>query len=632
MFRASLCRALVTAASIQDKSLSLLTTLTNSLLLSFSPSEVISDDAKEVCSAALLKIVSLSRKGYLEGSIATAQSLAELISAYTLKNTSASLSGTFASAYPVTRAVSGLIQGVQLGMASGEVSVSLMSPNVQLAVSSALITGSGYTAFEAPGTASQLAYGSIQPKITLGPDGLSTCSYKGGYAQLSVLRWISNPYAASAAVKSPLLRITVASQAAAIVTDTTVTSQAQRNKVVFALPGVPAYYIALQFSSEQHFNFSAISSNSTSTTRGKSNFTLPACTLYNGNAYVPCKGCNISSYTDFNVTYGCFDIAQLCPSTRIRRLLRNSDHESTGTLIEEIDEDEDDDDKEIGESENVGYLTNRQERHLGPIDDDASAASVSGSTYGVLLQSIEAELSNVLSSNPLKLNVAESTVVLIFVGCLSGYIVLMLMYLLKLDHTEKLYKTYLKSEVDAAARKSLEDDLKSGGKGGLLLSFTEHLDIQNKRLRSPRNLKNLLRQSPLCRLHKKGEKDRYDAMKEKDPLTDDDDDNLSDSHQFNLLPSNKNGGQYTTLAVVTEFASELFPSGSIFKGKWNVVNSIFVHHNYFAMFAGSKLNQSRTILFLQLVSLLLTSIFVNTVFFGIYFPGNSPCSVNTDKV
>ena len=33
-----------------------------------------------------------------------------------------------------TRAVSALIQGVQLGMASGEVSVSLVSPNMQVAL------------------------------------------------------------------------------------------------------------------------------------------------------------------------------------------------------------------------------------------------------------------------------------------------------------------------------------------------------------------------------------------------------------------------------------------------------------------------------------------------------------------
>ena len=630
LFRASLCKALVTAASIQDKSLSLLNTLTNSLLLSFSPSEVISNDAKVICSTALLKIASLSRKGYLEGSIATAQTLAELISAYTLKNTSAtaSQSSAYTSTYPVTRAVSALIQGVQLGMASGEVSVTLVSPNVQVAVSSALITKSGNSAFESPGTASQLAYGAIQPKITLGPVGLSTCSFKGGYAQLSVLRWISNPYTASTAVKSPLLRITVASQAAAITTSTTVTNQVQGNKVVFALPGVPAYYIALQFSSKQQFNFSAISSNTTATTRGKSNFTLPACTLYNGNAYVSCKGCNISSYTDFNVTYGCYDISQLCPSTTIKRSLKYSDHESTGNLIEETDEDED---QELGEPADAEYWTNRQERNLGPIDDDASTPSVSGSTYGVLLQSIGAELSNVLSSNPFKLNVAESIVVLTFVGCLGGFIILMLIYLLRLDDDEQLYKIYVKRGADAAARKSLEDDLKNGGKGDLSSTFTEYLNTQNKELKSRRSIIRVLHGSPIGGTYKKGVKDQYNSMKGEDPSTTDDDDDQSHSHG-DLFSSNKNVGQHATSAVVTEFASNLFPSGSIFKKKWNTVNSIFVHHNYFAMFAGSKLNQSRTIRFLHLVALVLTSIFVDTVFFGIYFPGNSTCSLMTDKV
>ena len=630
LFRASLCKALVTAASIQDKSLSLLNTLTNSLLLSFSPSEVISNDAKVICSTALLKIASLSRKGYLEGSIATAQTLAELISAYTLKNTSAtaSQSSAYTSTYPVTRAVSALIQGVQLGMASGEVPVTLVSPNVQVAVSSALITKSGNSAFESPGTASQLAYGAIQPKITLGPVGLSTCSFKGGYAQLSVLRWISNPYTASTAVKSPLLRITVASQAAAITTSTTVTNQVQGNKVVFALPGVPAYYIALQFSSKQQFNFSAISSNTTATTRGKSNFTLPACTLYNGNAYVSCKGCNISSYTDFNVTYGCYDISQLCPSTTIKRSLKYSDHESTGNLIEETDEDED---QELGEPADAEYWTNRQERNLGPIDDDASTPSVSGSTYGVLLQSIGAELSNVLSSNPFKLNVAESIVVLTFVGCLGGFIILMLIYLLRLDDDEQLYKIYVKRGADAAARKSLEDDLKNGGKGDLSSTFTEYLNTQNKELKSRRSIIRVLHRSPLGVTYKKGVKDQYNSMKGEDPSTTDDDDDQSHSHG-DLFSSNKNVGQHATSAVVTEFASNLFPSGSIFKKKWNTVNSIFVHHNYFAMFAGSKLNQSRTIRFLHLVALVLTSIFVDTVFFGIYFPGNSTCSLMTDKV
>ena len=46
----------------------------------------------------------------------------------------------------------------------------------------------------------------------------------------------------------------------------------------------------------------------------KGNFTLPACSTYNGKAYVSCNHCNVSSYTAMNVTYGCYDINNLCPS------------------------------------------------------------------------------------------------------------------------------------------------------------------------------------------------------------------------------------------------------------------------------------------------------------------------------
>ena len=91
-------------------------------------------------------------------------------------------------------------------------------------------------------------------------------------------------------------------------------------------------------------------------------------------------------------------------------------------------------------------------------------------------------------------------------------------------------------------------------------------------------------------------------------------------------------GRFTTVSVVTEFAHNLFPGSSIFAKKRNFLEIISVYHDYFAMLAGSTLNKSRTVRFLHLVSIVLTLIFVDTVFFGIYFPGNSTCNVMTDKV
>ena len=67
---------------MQDRSPSLLNTLSISLLSSFSPFEVVSDAAKTHCSAALLLIAGLARDGHVGGSAETSQSIAELVSSY----------------------------------------------------------------------------------------------------------------------------------------------------------------------------------------------------------------------------------------------------------------------------------------------------------------------------------------------------------------------------------------------------------------------------------------------------------------------------------------------------------------------------------------------------------------------
>ena len=250
---------------------------------------------------------------------------------------------------------------------------------------------------------------------------------------MSILQWSVNPYPGSVAVISPLLRLTSAAQAvtADVQNGGQAVSQVQRRGASFTLPVDPAYYVALQYSSTHAFNFSAIRSNKTATMRGSSNFTLPACSVYNGVAYVPCKSCNIFSYTDFNVTFSCFDITQVCPSTLVQRYLRDEGQGSSGASIVGGDGDGD-----SGTGEDV----DSHGRFLS-LDDDRSVSPVSSLSYGVVMQSIEAEFHDVLSSNPFTLSLEHSTVVLIFMGSLSGFIIIMIFYLLKKDRNEKLYKT-----------------------------------------------------------------------------------------------------------------------------------------------------------------------------------------------
>ena len=115
--RSAMCRAVVNISSIQDDSTVLLESLTSSLSLAFSPSEVVSEDGKAVCATALSKIAYLALKGHLQGSITTAQTISDLISSFVVQSLPASNNSlstarrsSFASApifeYPVASSVS----------------------------------------------------------------------------------------------------------------------------------------------------------------------------------------------------------------------------------------------------------------------------------------------------------------------------------------------------------------------------------------------------------------------------------------------------------------------------------------------------------------------------------------------
>ena len=178
-------------ASIQDKSTALLVTLASSLLSSFSPSDVITESGRANCSEALLTVSSLSSL-HLAGSKVNAQLVAELVSAYTIKSTT-TVYGSQSNVsyfYDVAKAAALLVEGVQLGMASGELDVSLVTSNVQVSVTSTLISASGNLTLTTPATASQLAYGSItfagEPTYLTGDIGIApgtaiTAEYVAGH-------------------------------------------------------------------------------------------------------------------------------------------------------------------------------------------------------------------------------------------------------------------------------------------------------------------------------------------------------------------------------------------------------------------------------------------------------------------
>ena len=105
-----MCKAVITASKSQDRSPSLLATLTSSLSASFSPSEIVTAGGKQACAEALQIITALTKSGYIQGSKQTTQSVAELISSYTVRSntfgSSTGVDGIPTEVYPVNEAVS----------------------------------------------------------------------------------------------------------------------------------------------------------------------------------------------------------------------------------------------------------------------------------------------------------------------------------------------------------------------------------------------------------------------------------------------------------------------------------------------------------------------------------------------
>jgi hypothetical protein len=567
--------------------------------------------------------------------------------------------------------VNALVKGVEVGMAAGEIPIKLITPNIQLTIESSLLTNIGNTTYAIPPTPSQTAYGAVQSEIILGPQGLSYCPKMGSYAQLAVLQWSTNPYAASRPVLSPLLRFSSVVQADSATVmkgngmkagqssfsdistyiDSSADSPSRTRNVLqtnntYDLPGNPAYLLLIQFSSPRNFNFSAAANyTSRGVIKARSNYSIPVCTQYDSvrAAYVPCQGCDISSYTNYNVTYSCYDISQICPSGVVRRRLQGADEhfnyhydseqEERESEREDMQSDDDDDDGEGGRERGGGRGYSRA---LEAADEDnAEATSMSPATYGMLSQAVVAQLSSVLSSNPFASDLTQSKTVLVFVGCLTGFIGLVLIFLSRKDRTEKMEKKYLRSQTNMRARKLLEQDIKHGKKGDRGVLYHGYLSQFKREVQKSSSWVTWIAHTARCgylhafkrtvvtkSAHRKAVFPTFldnDYVFEKDEDEDFYNDNNNEYDDNNVRTEKS----YRSEAVFTEFMHKLFPGHAIFSKKTSALFIIAVNHDYLKMFGGSTMTHSRTVRFIELVSVVLVSLFVDTVFFGVFY---SPAS------
>jgi hypothetical protein len=183
------------------------------------------------------------------------------------------------------------------GMVNGQDSFTYAADNVRTLLTKAKIGAA--TALAPPHTAASDFYGaSLQDSYIEIVDSSadSPFSSSDGYLALAVTLWGENPFPGAEYIMSAMLRVenhNLASQRRRLVEE-----DAKR-----ALATAPDYYIVLQMNEKQAFDFRYTREEAQQ--QGLSNVTFPECRRYDGAHYVPCTGCEVSTYTDYNITFAC---------------------------------------------------------------------------------------------------------------------------------------------------------------------------------------------------------------------------------------------------------------------------------------------------------------------------------------
>ena len=662
--RTEMCTALTHVISVSQKSSELFDTITTALLSAYDSTEIIGASQLIQCSAVIRFLGTMASRGFLKGTLPTTQQEYAEISSQFVGTTLTDGSGHASRfANDVSNAVSGMIQGISTGLVHGQLPVSIVTSYLRATIIHQLVSSLQNSTFSAPATGGELIYGAVQSSIKIVGNGISTCSGGKFYAQTSTLQYGSNPHANSSRVKSPLLQFSSS-------ISTTVAKKSKKRQLaearanaVASTSGSFAYYIILQFSEEQSLNLSI----QAKVVSKSSNVTLPACKLYDATTakYVSCGNCSISSYTNFNATFGCYDISALCSSKTTSRRLDSfqSDHHGVGSeqdSVEETDEivgddtdfeELDEENEENEENENETYAesnSNRQLKGRGgrggngnddyvSSDDDGPAASDDEFTsnrqstlseFGSIFEAIEAELASVLSEL-LILDLHAATPVLIFVGSLCGLLLLGLMYFLKWDKFERHNQVYLLDEKKKKEKKRIAADIVKGGDG---LGLSEDPSQRKVGVDSSETIIATIKRK-IINLFSGEDYRKYRRRRR--------------ARESFIMESNKDK-KLEAAVLISQFTNQVLPNQYAFdqgsyvlnKGKYTASKSAVIDalrtlrttHYLTAPFYTTALSDSRTLRFIEMSRIILLGLFTDTLIYGLYFPGDSTCTDLRTKV
>ena len=665
--RVTICSALMHVISVSEKSPQLFDTIASTLLSAYDKDEISTAAELVKCSSVVRFLGTMASRGFLKGTLpATQQIYAEISSQFVGTRVSSKSINAATFAKDVSNAVTGMVNGIIKGMVKGQNPISVLTGNIRATMISELVSSLSNATFSPPATATELSYGSMQPKIVITGDGASSCSSDGSYAQLSTLQFASNPHYGSDAIDSPLLQFS-----STVTTKSLKSVKPKSRRLVgsnfndHSNRNIPAYYVTLQYSTRQNLNLS-IQGRPYSRSN---NVTIPQCTLYDSvsQKYVSCGNCSISSYTNFNATFGCYDIKNLCPSTFKKSRRLSSDqygYDGQSDIISEenyaVDNEDDDGDEEENDEDDDVLLSSSRSRELDfhaewatdatdeyiPSADDGPAGSddrfdsqntVPVKEFGLLLNAIAAELSDVLSVNPFAVDLSRATPVLALVGCLCGSVILGLLYFLRWDKMDRHKAVYLLDEKEKIMKTRIAEDLKKGnngvipvkssrkksfGKDSFIHGFnTSMISIVSNSDNSNGDQKNALDRS----FRSSSSYSDFVQSKENVPLD----------------------GRLETNILIAQFSNDVLPKSytlnegalEMRRGKYQLRSSIWTDalytirrkHYATAMLYRPSMYVSRTLRYIDMCRKILLYLFIDTVLYGVFFPSDDACAAFTRK-
>ena len=645
--RAKMCSALSHIISVSQESPQLFDSIASTLLSAYDKDEIPTTGELVKCSSVVRFLGTLASRGFLKGTLPVTQQIyAEISSRFVGTRVSSNSTNSVTFANDVSNAVTGLVSGIKKGMVEGQNPISLITSNIRATVINQLVSSLSSTDFSPPPTVAELAYGSLQPKIVFPGDGISACSSGASYAQISTLQFGVNPHLNSGSIQSPLLQFS-----STFTTRTPKGGNFRRGRLLTSHRNdtAPSYYIIIQFSSVQRLNVSVQAGSY----NRSSNVTIPECAVYDATAakYVSCGDCKISSYTNFNATFGCYNIKNLCPSTskKSRQLVSDqyeyhrqgdvTSEEDNAADVEDDDE-EDDDGSELSTSSRSRELDLYLESASGSTDDynDGSTSSddqltsrkkASVSDFGTILVAVAGELASVLSLNPFAIDLNKAVPVLAFVGSLFGIIVIGLMYFLKWDKIERHDAVYLFDAKESEQKKKIIEDLTGGGNG--------MLSKKNSGSKIEKSV-TLIDNSKVSIVKVPNKIEIIDGNSTMCPTADDMTVNTD---------KDVGNGVFGATILIAQFSNKVLPQTYTVdekllehrRGRYRFNISLWAQtldtirrtHYLTAMFYRSSQNVSRTLQFIAACRKVLLALFIDTVMYGVFFPSDGTCTVFLKK-